>query len=475
MLAAVALSFAVPAWMSMHTGDDLGYMFADTTHHGGDGQRVHTLWQCLQTQWQHYHTTNGRAVVHTAVMILLNLVPLWLYRLLNVAVFGLTWLGTLQLCRTAGRRPTLATAAAAWAAMYIMLPQPGLVMMTLVAYAVNYLWVLCAAVWWLVCLQRCGNRRPWWLYVLTAAVGMLHEGCGLPLCAALSLLCLIHRGKGWGIALAMIAGTAVCAFAPGNAAHAAQGGGLAWDALAHKTGALGFDLLISPAAWALAVTVAVIAVKARYAGKSVRRALVPRDMDILLITAAVTGLLIATLTFTTPRQLSFPFWCAATYVLRRAAPFLSGKSGKYLSAAFIALTVAVIAFITVLKIPVYQRYQSFMHNARTQTVIYPADSLPPQPLPLPAPLCRALAPDPLANTGLVAIGDRYTRQGLQRLYGHPVTALLPASPQWLIRSAQNADANRGLSRCRVSTTRPPRGIAYEQFAGADSCVWYVSY
>ena len=46
----VVLSFALLAQFSISIGDDLGYMFADSALHKGDGDMITNLRDCITTQ-----------------------------------------------------------------------------------------------------------------------------------------------------------------------------------------------------------------------------------------------------------------------------------------------------------------------------------------------------------------------------------------------------------------------------------------
>ena len=444
--ALVTVTFAVPAFMSMHTGDDLGYMFADTVHHGGDGTRVTTLGQCIDTQAHHYVTTNGRFAVHVTVMALLNLVPLWVFRALNAVMFGLLWLLTVRIVTPAGQRPGNTVCAVAWLLLWLCLPQPGLVLLTLAAYAVNYLWVTVAVAAFMLALKR--GLTPWMLCPAAFAVGTLHEGFSLPLCAAMLVATVLTR-RNIPVFVCLVAGTAVCVFAPGNMAHAAQGGGLCAAALLNKLSALGFDMLISPAVW----------LGATATGWGIWRHGRKFFADnYFLLTATGTALLLACVTFTSPRQLTFPFWCIALLALRT----MPVRGRLALTAAAACAAMLAVGTITALKYPVYQRYSDFMTSARsTDSIVFPHSVTEVTAPHIPVVVQRALAPDPLQNIGLVTIGDKYTRNGLERLRpGHePVKALLPAAPEVL------ADTSRcclSVTRCGNGMTLP--GVPYEKFS-----------
>jgi hypothetical protein len=419
----IGVTFFVLNCFSIHTGDDLGYMFTDTTHHCGDGERVSTFAQCITTQCHHYFTTNGRFAVHVVVMALLNLMPLWAYRLLNSLMFVLLWWLTCRLAAPQKGMRTDTLRAAAWLLLFVALPQPGLILLTLVSYSVNYLWVAVAVCALLLALQR--RARAWWMMPAALFVGSLQESFSLPLCAAFVVASLLKRMP-WRVTIAFIVGTAVEVFAPGNMSHAAQGGGLALDAVRAKTTALGSDLcrsIITPAAVALAMW---FVCRRRSCTAFCRENIVP-------LTATVAALALATLTFTSPRQLTAPTLFAIIMLLQRVP---DRRWLTVASAAAVAVTMAVMAPY---KAMIYNRYQTMLETVdEGKSFAYPNGEAP---VIGNAPFARAFIPDPLCNRGLVAIGDKYSKQGLSRLRGgERLNTILPLSPKRIAGANPTPDA-----------------------------------
>lgn len=406
-MAAIAVTFFAADCLSLHTGDDLGYMFTDSAHHCGDGHRVSSLSDCIATQNSHYLTTNGRWAVHVVVMACLNLMPLWCFRALNATMFALLWLLTVRLA--GGRRPHAAMCALAWAMLLICLPQPAITLFTLVSYAVNYLWTGVAAVGLLYATRR--RRVSVWVCVLAFFTGSLQESYSVPLCAGFLAATLLRRMP-WQYTACLIAGTAVCAFAPGNLAHAAQTGGLA-----HKLTALGTDLPWLIVCWGAMAWGGALLTNRKAAWRFTLR-------HVVMFTAIATSLLMATVTYTSPRQLTCPSLFTVILILdavgKRATSRRLAVGGTVAALAFL---IAVSAF----RRPVYANWQSVVRRASAgYRVAYP-EQLPTWDIPS-TPFTRAFMPDPLANRGLVAIGDRYTEQGLRRLDAPQLLFILPAAP-----------------------------------------------
>jgi hypothetical protein len=433
-LIAIVVSFFFLDCYSLHTGDDLGYMFADTTHHCGDGEQVTSLAQCFTTQAHHYVTTNGRFAVHVVVMALLNLLPLWMFRALNALMFGaMCYLATRFV---AAERRTNTLYAVAWLLLFVALPQPGVVLLTLVAYAVNYLWVGVAVLSFLLWLRR--NPDSSWLIVYAFFVGTLQESYSLPLCAGLFVAMLCRRVP-IAVTCAFIAGTAVEVFAPGNMSHASQGGGFALSAIANKASALGTDLLAS------VITYAALAAVVWFFARR-KQCISFFNQHLIFAVSIVAALGLAVLTFTSPRQLTAPSLFTIILLLQ----FVPTR--RWLTVAATAVVAAVTVAMGVCKYQIHVRYQSFVHSV--------AAGLP-FGFPQGEPVCtqnnvitRSFIPDPLCNRALVTVGDKYTKLGLQRLRAtKPLVTILPYAPEYISAHVQSQVYRCGdtvnVSACRL--------------------------
>lgn len=418
----VVATFGAVGFLSLHTGDDLGYMFTDTVHHNGDGVRVTTFAQIIDTQMHHWHTTNGRVVVHTVVMAMLNLVPLWLYRTINTLMFGLLWLCSVRCATPRSSRPGAWLCALAWLGLWLALPQPALLFTTLVAYAVNYMWVSVAILAFLLLIRRKTNI----LCLCPAAflVALLHEGASLPVLCGLAVAAFWGRTVKWPVVICFFAGTALCAIAPGNLAHAAQGA----DILA-KLSALGLELTHSIMTLLL-VIMALWAVRNRRAAwRFVRR-------NIVMCTAIAASLAMAAVTFTAPRQLMLPSIFALILVLKILAQSHIRKP-RLIAPAACTLTLLIVGGVFAARVHVYTKYQGLMdYTAKGKPVVYSPGSTPDAYIDrTDNALLAAYAPDPLLNRGLMAMGDRYTIQGLQRTVSKKLLVILPYETDVVIAAA----------------------------------------
>lgn len=428
--AVIALSFFAADCLSLHTGDDLGYMFTDTVHHKGDGVRVTDFADIIRTQNSHYMTTNGRWLVHVTVMTCLNLMPLWLYRALNAIAFTALWWLIVRLVAPR-KRPSDGLCGATWLLLLAGFPQPSLLLFTLVSYSVNYLWVGVAAVGLLVAVRDC--RRVWLVCLLAFFTGTLQESYSVPLCAGFFVASLMKKMR-WQYTVALILGTAVCAFAPGNLHHAAQTG-----SILHKLTALGTHLPYMVVSWGLLAWLLMLIWRKSPTLRFTRRHMV-------LFVAIATSLAMACLTYTAPRQLTCPTLFAIILIIDALAPRLDGKIVAPVCAS---LAIAFLAAITALRWPVYRNWQSLVRTA-DKTVAYPAKE-PTWDVPYNY-LTEGLWPDPLASRGLMATGDRYTVNGLRRLSAPRLKFILPAAP-----SRMRTSRTFRLTRF-PRNTKPPRAL-----------------
>lgn len=471
----VAVLFFAVDCLSLHTGDDLGYLFADSAHHAGDGVRVVSLTQCFATQASHYMTTNGRYLVHVVVMAMLNLVPLWVFRAVNALMFASLWALMVRLTG-ATRRQRAAAGAMTLAGLLVCIPQPAVVLFTLVSYAVNYLWVAVAyAALLLVLTKRVGQgnihgqrdnvskkARQKEIVLLTAVfvTGTLQESYSIPACAAFLTASLLRRLP-WRVTLSLIAGTAVCAFAPGNLAHAAQGGGAAAGAIVHKLTALLADMPYSAIGWGTVVLLGALAIRPRRTVAFIRL----HSPAFVAIAAAMT---VAAVTYTSPRQLTCPSLIVLYLLLRGALTLLRGRC-KVRAMAVTAMAVALffLGTIAVFRIPAYCAWQSATGRLTADTRL----TWPDMPTGITADisaakqrftetniyLARALAPDPLLNCGIVTVGDPYTIRGLRRLGASSLTGILPAAPGRLKAIASTDSRTLGpllITASDTASTRP---------------------
>lgn len=319
----LAGTFFVLDLQSVPTGDDLGYMFTDSTHHLGDGHRVQSLGDITKTLSSHYLTTNGRFLVHWIAMFFLNIGGHVSFCAANSIVFFLT---ALFFTRLAGfpKPYQFGTVVLSTIILWFCVPLPGLNWLSLVCYATNYLWPTCATLAFLLFFERLIDQGKGTVpskmscclaLIFSLVTGSLQESFSLPVSAGLLAL-WIMEGKSFSkaemaLTITFWIGTSICVFAPGNLHHAAQGGGFASTAMIHKLSALGIDLLTKAPLITIAAIIGLWGLLfKREATVSFLRA------NIVIAVSIVVALLLASVSFTSSRQLTCPGVLSGILLLR---------------------------------------------------------------------------------------------------------------------------------------------------------------
>lgn len=490
----VVFSFWLLDGFSLTLGDDFGYMFADTRHHACDGARVETFADCIDTQANHYFTTNGRFAVHIIDMAMLNLVPDFIYRLLNALMFGLMWYLTMRL--GFGRRPAGVNAALTLLMLWLFLPDFGTILLSLHSFSINYMWTG-VGILFLLSLTPEGiteRWRRWLLYLFALLCGSLQESFSIPLSAAF----ILDTALSWHSSTArakllrtfFVAGTCICVFAPGNIHHFMQGGGFASASLSHKFLSFAGALPLTP----LPLLAALIGVAAIFRWKSLRRFV---KANRILLIAIITALGFASFTFTSTRQLFAPSLFAIVIICRMATRkehFLK-KHSIALTSISLTLLIALMSGAWVLRRDVWENQDSFLRRSIQEggSIVYAdASRAPYNTHPLLWKILGSYAPDPWERSRFSFPFDAYSRQGLSRLvFGadapYAIKAVLPYSPDYIIDrtpvTEPNADgtylpqpldsrykavAVRGPQPASVRTD-DPSGVHCELFLSSGAC------
>lgn len=440
-----AVGFFVLDMQSVPTGDDLGYMFADTTHHAGDGARVETAADITRTLGHHYLTTNGRFLAHWIAMFFLNFGGHTAFCIVNSLVFLITVVGFCQLGMQR-RRISLAIAALAPILLWLALPEPGMTWLGLVCYATNYLWPCGASLLFLLLLDRYGGQadRQSWLERLSIAgvcifsliAGSLQESFSLPISGALLVWLAVNRKAVDSPQLLLMifywSGTLACILAPGNIHHSEQGGGFTVAALCAKNIALGKTLIDRVPLISVCLAVWVVALVTAH-----RKTLQFFKANLLLVVAIVLALLLAVMTFTSARQLTAPAVLSAILLMRGWRAYMTGRIPRWIARKTATLLswslVAVYGVVTVMvwnmRQPTSQALQS-LHDQATlgnKVLIYDLPEMPADGI-------GRWMYRRFDFRQLPAVFDGYTKRGLSRLYspGHEagyISTILPASVQ----------------------------------------------
>ena len=139
----VVTTFWLLGQFAISVGDDLGYMFTDSALPKGDGAMITGVWDCFTTQAQHYLSTNGRFLVHGTTHFFTAIAGMKIFAVVNALMFGVLWLLLVKFVA----RPVDRGAFASLLALFMLwtcIPDAGTIMLSLVAFAVNYMWTAVA-------------------------------------------------------------------------------------------------------------------------------------------------------------------------------------------------------------------------------------------------------------------------------------------------------------------------------------------
>lgn len=366
MFLLVISTFALLDHWSVSLGDDYGYMFTDSQNHNGDGHQVESLADCWNTQMSHYRTTNGRFLVHLLTQMFLCVTPSWVWRFCNALVFGLLWLFGCRLVSGKGEF-SLLTGTLMWSAIWILMPDPGLIMLSLVAFSTNYMWTGASTLAFLWIYLHGGKFKPWafaGVLIFSLLAGSMQESYSLPVCGALVLIPIFTRrmpqGQKLWLATAYIIGTLACICAPGNGSHLQTAGGLGLGNILYKAQCALRALIISPLTlWLVCM--------AYFLGQNWVRARKYLRDNRFLITILILGFLLDCVTYTSSRQLYCVSLVSLVLILRlpvwRMA--LVRRYSAPLAVCIGILTLAVLAGAWVLRRNTYTLYRESILTART--------------------------------------------------------------------------------------------------------------
>lgn len=419
------VTFVLLGRYSISLGDDLGYMFADSALHKGDGDMITNLRDCITTQANHYFSTNGRFLVHTVTHFFLAVAGMTKYNIANAIMFGLLFLLTVKFIIPQRQQRGWYVYVLSLFLLLTCVPAPGAVMLSLVAFAVNYMWTAVAYLAFLLMLKKATTKTTTfkqstglyiWSCIGAIVVGSLQESYALPMSATLFIMAMFNLKKinsfTWTLIGGFFAGCGICVFAPGNWCHAAQGGGFTFDSIMRKSEAL-FEAVSVSAIALLALLLLIFAVVNRKKMKQI----VAENAFFLI--AIVVSLLLAVFTFTSERQLFCPS-IFSIIVLGRI--IMNWKQPKIFKAVSMTVMIGVLMSIFVggyiLRKNTYEIHSKVLEQlggsskvifANATNANYNSDSK------IVRLMADMYAPDPLANKKLHLLFDGYTKRGLSRI------------------------------------------------------------
>lgn len=454
---------AIPFWLldtqAVWLGDDFGYFFADSSLHSGDGARITSIGQIPAAQAAHWMSCNGRYIIHSIVMWFVAIGGLQSFAVCNAVMFGLLFVCFYRLVLP-GRETSLTKGIILLLLLWMCIPKPGITMLSLAAYAVNYLWTAAAILLFLLLWRdlgtACSAIRKYLTIFFALFAALLQESYSIPVSAGLLVYWWIHRRDITESQVAAILcfwlGSIMVFFAPGNLSHAEQGGGFAVQALIDKNRALASDILFSSINLLALILVGLIITIPNRCGEFFRR-------NSLLLTAVLASLLLATVSYTAVRQLFAPSIFSAILLGRLlfsfGSPNFSGFSRKMLAVGLYIIYGGLMwgAYI-IRQYPEFAMKDIISQAKAGETMIIVPENPHPESE-LFNTIFDRYNDDPTIDRELKLSFDKYSKQGLSRIY-HPshsnsaIHTILPASPTKIVEAALKADTT--YSDFKISTT-----------------------
>ncbi|MBR5332415.1 MAG: hypothetical protein IKV32_03850 [Muribaculaceae bacterium] len=419
------VTFWILGQYSISLGDDLGYMFADTSLHKGDGPMIENVKDCFTTQANHYITTNGRFLVHTATHYFTAIAGMNKFNIANAIMFGLLLLIVVRFIVPQRSARSGYVYLLTLFLLWTCVPAPGTVMLSLVAFAINYMWTAVVYLTFLLMLKKsttihASDMHRWRYYIFgcigAIIVGSLQESYTLPISVALFIMAMFNLKKINALSITMIVsffvGSAICVFAPGNWCHAAQGGGFTIESIMRKSEALLEGVSASAIVLLLILLVVLLLIKRK------RAVSIIRDNAFYLI-AIVVSLLLAVFTFTSVRQLFCPSIFSIIVLGRVITSWEQNRLFKVISTVVMACSlIAIFVAGFVLRKNTYEIHSKVMEQLGEKSKVIIADASNANynsDSKIVRLLAEMYAPDPLANQSLHLLFDGYTKRGLSRM------------------------------------------------------------
>lgn len=410
---------------SISVGDDLGYMFSDSALHKGDGKLITTIGECLTTQAKHYVSTNGRFLVHATTHFFTAIAGLDVFRIANSIMFGLLWLLIVRFITPVQHQKKMFPLLLSLFLLWVGIPDAGTTMLSLVAFAVNYMWTAVAYLAFIMLLKWSATTlRPFKqnvvVYILCCIVaiviGSLQESYSLPISGALFLMGIFNVKKIKPLSLTMIVGffvgCGVGVFAPGNLRHAVQGGGFSCDSILRKSEALSHEVLLSAIIFLILILAILAIINARQSMRIIRQ-------NAFFVVVISVSLLFAVFTFTSSRQLFCPSVFSIIVIGRILMQW--EKNVIFCSIATITMGLTLLAILVAAyplrqnSYSIYDKVLRQLGGSKKLIIANAARSNYNVDCDMVKLFAERYAPDPLENKTLHLLFDGYTKRGLSRM------------------------------------------------------------
>ena len=239
----VAVAFAVLNVLTPMYHDDFVYQFMFEGGTVNYDHPVKSIGDVLASQVEHYHSVNGRSIVHCLAQVWTGLLGKPAFNVANVLVFGIFLLLLIKLTGQGGRPGTPRHLLPSALVLILLMPRFKDTFLWMTG-SINYLWSATAAMVFLLFYERHhgrpidGQLLP--MMLLAFLLGWTHEGITLPLAASLILINIFplakhrFREQSLWLAVAYLAGGCVIALAPGTIARSGAAGGFSPSSLGLK-------------------------------------------------------------------------------------------------------------------------------------------------------------------------------------------------------------------------------------------------
>lgn len=227
----IFIAFYLLYRFSVFTSDDYYYSFISgfSRFYSSDTNGVYipinSIADAIESQMYDYMHWNGRFIVHTLTSYFCGVTGLDIFRILNSIVFVLLITGLIKLIRSEfGYNKT--DKYIILFLLFVLMPNPGEIFLAHIAFVINYLWVSCAIVHFILLYNKIKNNKKYniginiLLLFTGLIIGSLQESFTIGISGALFIYYCYNfrkfRGSVTWLVIGFWIGTSIVTLAPGN-------------------------------------------------------------------------------------------------------------------------------------------------------------------------------------------------------------------------------------------------------------------